>query len=230
VGSGRGDWLSWDGYAAGWAALHLGVDPRHSPRSVRGWLRLSYVLGRALGRLGVRPGAVTLAGVLLSLAVPIVVVFRGWFFFAAAGLVLLAALADSADGALAVMTARVSRLGSFDDALADRVSEAAWLLALWLVGGHGVLVVGCGAVSWLHEYVRARATASGMVGIGIVTANERPTRVIAVIAALGLGGLNWQINPSLVPGSVTVVLAIWLLLAVLAIARLIETVRATLRR
>ncbi len=128
------------------------------------------------------------------------------------------------------MTARATRLGSFDDALADRLSEAAWLLSLWLVGGHGLLVVGCGALSWLHEYVRARGTAAGMASIGVVTANERPTRVIAVILALCLGGLAWLINPRLTPGTITVILAIWFLLALLALLRLTNTIRTSLRR
>jgi CDP-diacylglycerol--glycerol-3-phosphate 3-phosphatidyltransferase len=228
VVNGRRDRLSWDAYAAGWAALHLGVDPRRSSLLVRGWMRLSYVVGRGLSRLGVRPGAVTLLGLLLSLAVPVAAVWRGVFFFAAAGLVLLSALADSVDGAVAVMSARASRLGAFDDGLADRVGEAAWLTALWLVGGHGVVVVACGAVSWLHEYVRATAARSGMHDIGVITVNERPTRVIAVIAALTLGGLTWMVNPRLVPGAVTVVLAIWLLLGVLALIRLVATVRKSL--
>jgi CDP-diacylglycerol--glycerol-3-phosphate 3-phosphatidyltransferase len=230
VANGRRDRLSWDAYAAGWAALHLGFDPRRSGLLVRGWLRLSYVVGRALARVRVRPGTVTLLGLLLSLAVPVAAVWRGAYFFAAAGLVLLAALADSTDGAVAVMSARASRLGAFDDGLADRVGEAAWLTALFLVGGHGAVVVACGAVSWLHEYVRASAGRAGMADIGVVTVNERPTRVIAVIAALTLGGLTWMANPRLVPGVVTVVLAVWLLLGVLALIRLIATVRTALRR
>jgi len=173
---------------------------------------------------------VTLLGVVLSLAVPAVAIWRGPYLFAAAALVVLAALADSADGAVAVMTARASRLGAFDDSLADRISEAAWLSALWLVGGHGVVVVACGAVSWLHEYVRAAGARSGMADIGVITANERPTRVIAVVGALTLGGLVWMFNPRLVPGVVTVVLAFWLLLGVLALIRLIDTVRTAIRR
>jgi CDP-diacylglycerol--glycerol-3-phosphate 3-phosphatidyltransferase len=226
----RGDRLSWDGYAAGWAALHLGIDPRRSSASVRSWLRLSYTVGRALARIGVKPGAVTLAGLVLSAAVPVVAIFRGWYLIAAAGLVLLAAIADSTDGAVAVMTARASRLGSFDDAVVDRVCEAAWLLALWLVGAHGLVVVGCGALSWLHEYVRARAAVSGYHGVGVITSNERPTRVIAVVLAFVLGTFAGWINMNLVPGTMTVVLAFWLVLGVIALLRLTGTVRAGLRR
>jgi phosphatidylglycerophosphate synthase len=225
----RGTRLSWDGYSAGWAALHLGVDPRHSSRYVHGWLRLSYGVGRGLSRLGLRPGVVTLLGLLFAAAVPVVAVLRGWWLLAAAGLVLLSALADSADGAVAVISSRASRVGAFDDAMADRLSEAAWLLALWLVGGHGLVVVACGALSWLHEYARARAAAGGVSGIGVITTAERPTRVMSTIIAFVVGAVAWLINPGLTPGAVTVVLAVWAVLGLLGTLRLVSNVRNTLR-
>jgi CDP-diacylglycerol--glycerol-3-phosphate 3-phosphatidyltransferase len=190
---------------------------------------MSYGVGRGLARIRVRPGAVTAVGVLLAAAVPVAAVFRGWYLFAAAGLALLSAVADSADGALAVISSRTTRLGAFDDSLADRFSEAAWLLGLWLVGAHGLLVAGCGALSWLHEYVRARAAACGLTRLTVVTTAERPTRVIAVVAAFVLGGLTFAVSPGLTPGVVTVVLALWALLGGLGLLRLIRVVRAALR-
>ncbi len=225
----RGQRLGWDGYSAGWSSLHLGVDPRRSTPFVQAWLRLAYVTGRGLAALRVPPGSVTVAGAVIAVAVPVVVVFRGWWLVAAAGLVLLSALADSADGAVAVITGQTSRLGSFDDSIADRLAEAAWLLALWLVGGHGLVVAACGAVTWLHEYVRSRSAAAGSGGVGVVTVAERPTRVIAVVAALGLGAVAWAVNPELTPGAVTIVLAIWLLLGLLGLVRLTGAVRTALR-
>ena len=180
--------------------------------------------------MGLRPGAVTLLGLLLSIAVPVAAVYRGGWLFAAAALVLVAALADSADGAVAVMTDRTSRLGAFDDSVADRLSEAAWLLALWLVGGQGLLVAGCGALAWLHEYIRARSIVSGMTGIGLITTGERPTRVIVTFASLAVGGVAWIIDPDLTPGAVTVVLAMWGVLGLIGTTRLLAAIRATLRQ
>ena len=54
---------------------------------------------------------------------------------------LLAAVADSVDGAVAVVTGRTTRLGYVYDSVADRLGEVAWLLAFWLVGAPGGLVV-----------------------------------------------------------------------------------------
>jgi phosphatidylglycerophosphate synthase len=186
-------------------------------------------VGRGLARLGLGPTAVTALGLLLSLAVPLVVLPRGPWLFLAAGLVLLSALADSADGAVAIVTGRTSRIGSFYDALADRFSEACWLLALWLIGAHGLILVVCGGLAWLHEYARARAWMSGLPGVGVVTVAERPTRVIAVILALGLGGVAWIVSPELTPGILTIVVSVWTLLGLLGAARLLGAIRALLR-
>lgn len=179
------DVRDWDGYAARWAAAHGGYDPRSASPLVRGWLRMSYELGAALTRTGVRsPNAVTVLGLLLSVAVPVAVAGgRGWAF-AGAVLVLLSAVADTVDGVLAVVTGRASRLGQVYDSAADRVAEACWLVALVVLGGPAWLAAGCCGLMWLHEYVRARATVAGMSDIGTVTVAERPTRVLVTIFGL----------------------------------------------
>jgi phosphatidylglycerophosphate synthase len=209
--------------------LHGGVDPRSSSAPTRLWIRLAYTVGRALAAVGLRPDAITAVGLLLSAAVPVAVLFGGWRLFVAAGLVVASAVADSADGAVAVLTSRTSRLGAFTDAMADRVSEALWLLALWLAGVPGILVAVCGALAWLHEYARARAAAAGMSGVGVVTVAERPTRVILSALALGLGGLASFINGQLAAGVMTIIVAMWVLLGLLAGARLLTAIRAALR-
>lgn len=227
AGAGR---LSWDGYAVAWATLHGGVDPRRSSVFVHGWLRLAYTIGRGLAAARVSPAAVTTAGLLLGLSVPVAALPRGWWLFVAGGLVLLSAVADSADGAVAVITARATPLGHFSDSLADRATEAAWLFGLWLIGAPGVLAVSCGGLSWLHEYARARAAVAGMADLGVVTVAERPTRVVLATLAYVLGGAVWFINPRLTPGTVTVVLAVWVLLGLLGGARLLAAIRASLSR
>lgn len=196
---------------------------------VRAWLRLAYLTGRLLTALGLGPGLVTLTGLLVSFGVPVAAAFRGPWLFLAAALVVVSAIADSADGAVAVMTSRTTRIGAFDDSVADRLSEAAWLLALWLIGAPGLLVTACGGLAWLHEYARARSVVAGMTGIGVITVAERPTRVITVFLGLALGGVAWFINPHLTPGAATIVLAVWAVLGLVGTTRLITAIRATLR-
>ena len=158
-----------------------------------------------------------------------IVLPRGAWLLAAAGLVALSALADSADGGVAIITGHTGGLGAFYDSIADRISEAAWLLALWMLGAPAALVIAAGGLAWLHEYARARAALSGMPGIGAVTVAERPTRVLTVVAALVLGGAVWNISSRLSAGIITVAVAVWLVLGILGASRLLGAVRSALR-
>jgi phosphatidylglycerophosphate synthase len=225
---GKGKRLTWDEYAVHWARLHGGFDPRAATPTVRGWLRSSYRIGYLLSRMRVPPLAVTVVGLLCCVGVPVVVGQPGYGPLAAAGFVLLAAVADSVDGAVAVIGGRTTRLGYVYDSLADRLGEAAWLIAFWLLGAPGVLVVGAGGLSWLHEYTRARAVSAGMKEIGAVTVGERPTRVLVTLIGLLVAGLAGLIMPELAAGTITVVAAIWVLLAFFGLTQLIAAIRRTL--
>ncbi|MDQ7905898.1 CDP-alcohol phosphatidyltransferase family protein [Phytohabitans sp. ZYX-F-186] len=222
MGQGR---LGWDEYATGWARLHGGFDPRKAGRLVRGWLRVSYVIGRGLARVRIPPAAVTFAGLLLCVSVPLLADRPAL----AAVFVLLAAMADSADGATAVVSGRATRLGYLYDSLADRLGEAAWLVAFWLVGAPGMLVVAAAGLSWLHEYVRARVVAAGMRDIGAVTVGERPTRVAVAFLGLLLAGAAEAVQTDLPAGTITVVAAVWVLLALVGLLQLLAAVHRVLR-
>jgi len=205
--------VTWEEYASAWSALHGGFDPRTGSVFVRGWVRLAYVLGSVVApRTG--PTAVTLAGLVLCVSVPFAGLLPG------AALVLLAALADTLDGAVAVIGNRVTRLGYVIDSVADRIGEAAWLTAFWLGGARAWVVVAAGAASWLHEYARARATAAGMSEIGAVTVGERPTRVLLALFGLLVAGVAG--HASLV---LTVAAAVWLALAAAGLVQLAVAIR-----
>ena len=220
--------LSWDQYATRWSGLHGGVDPRGGSPLVRGWLRLAYRAGRLLARLGTPPGAVTAGGLVFCALVPVAVRAGRAGPLAAAGLVLLAAVADSADGAVAMVTNRVTRLGYVYDSVADRLGEAAWLVAFWLLGAPVWLVIATGAVAWLHEYLRARATAAGMREIGAVTVAERPTRAIVVTIGLVLAGVAGFVSRDLVTGTATMTMVVWLVLGAIGLGQLAVAVHGAL--
>jgi phosphatidylglycerophosphate synthase len=220
--------LTWQEYARAWSVLHGGFDPETAAPLIRGWVRLAYRGGSLLARLGVTPGAVTLAGLLLCAVVPVAARLGPAGLIAAAFVVLAAGFADSFDGAVAVITGRASRSGYVLDSVADRVGEAAWLVAFWLAGAPGWLAVTAGAVSWLHEYVRARATAAGMPDIGAVTVGERPTRVSVAISGLLIGGVAELVHPGWGGIVVTAAAAVWLALAVIGLAQLAAVTRRAL--
>jgi CDP-diacylglycerol--glycerol-3-phosphate 3-phosphatidyltransferase len=221
--------LTWDQYAVRWAGLHGGVDPRSGVFTER-WLRLSYRTGRLLARLRVKPSLITTIGMLASLAVPVLVVRHGYWPLAGAGLVLLSGFADSVDGAIAVVTNRVTRLGYVYDSVADRISEAAWMVALWLAGAPGWLAVLVGGLAWLHEYIRARATAAGMSEIGAVTLGERPVRLVLIALGLVVAGVAGLLAPDLPSGVVTIAAAIAALLGVIGLVQLVNAVQIELTK
>jgi phosphatidylglycerophosphate synthase len=204
--------VTWDEYCAAWSRLHGGFDPSTASILVRGWVRIAYGIGSFLGRKRIGPTAVTTAGLLLCWSAPAVIPIGRPGLLLAAVIVLLAALADGLDGAVAVLTDRASRLGFVYDSVADRLGEAAWLLAFWLAGAPAWAVVAAGATSWIQEYARARATAAGMDDIGVVTVAERPTRVLVTIFGLLLGAA--------VPVLVVAAVLVWLALALIGLVQL----------
>jgi CDP-diacylglycerol--glycerol-3-phosphate 3-phosphatidyltransferase len=166
---------------------------------------------------------------LLSLGVPVAAWIGGTAALAAGvALVLLSALADSIDGALAVITRRASRLGHVLDSAADRLSEAAWGLAVWLLGAPVWLAILITGLGWLHEYVRARATLAGMRDIGAVTVCERPTRVMMVAATLSVTAATGVAWPEGAETAVVASAIIWALLAEIGLFQLWLAVRRAL--
>ncbi|KQX64413.1 CDP-alcohol phosphatidyltransferase family protein [Angustibacter sp. Root456] len=174
-------------YLAGWERLH-GTDPRAS-RLVHGWLRASYLLARPLAGRGVSPNAVTAVGVVVAAAVVPLALAGGRWPLLAAPVVVVSGVVDNLDGAVAVLTGRTSRWGALADALADRVSDAVYVVALWLLGAPGWLAVVAGALAMLHEYARARAGGLGLPDAAVITVAERPTRVVGATMFLLAAGV-----------------------------------------
>ena len=137
-----------------------GSTPATSAPFVRGWLRLvlpwSAVTGPAAG--AARRGHAWL-GVLLCCGRTAAGGARPGMAASSAPRSCCSPRSRTAcDGAVAVVTDRTTRLGYVYDSVADRLGEAAWLLGL-LAGrrARGCWSRPAGALSWLHEYVRARA-------------------------------------------------------------------------
>jgi CDP-diacylglycerol--glycerol-3-phosphate 3-phosphatidyltransferase len=153
---------------------------------VRRWLTICYFCARPLAAIGLAPLAVTGAGLLVAIVVPVLAGIGGIWLWLAAVVTVLSGLLDNLDGALAALRGRATGFGAVADALADRVADTAYLLALWLLGAPGWLVgIGAG-LTFLQEYARARAAGLGVDEVGVVTVWERPTRVI-LVAFLLLG-------------------------------------------
>jgi len=177
-----------DEYFARWSALHGGYDPRTS-RLTGGWLSMTYVVARPFIAARVAPDVITLGGALLAGVAVWFAALGGRWVLAAAAVIVLSAIFDNVDGAVAVMTDRASRWGYVLDSLVDRVSDCLFLLALWFVGAPVWACVVGGVLMFVLEYARARAGSAGMSEVGVITVWERPTRVIVTTMFLLGAGL-----------------------------------------
>lgn len=190
-----------DDFLERWRELHGGVDPRATVL-VRRWLTAVHVCARPLAQRRVRPGVLTAVGLAVALATVPVAALGGRWALLVAGLAVVAATVDSLDGAVAVLTDRVTAWGALLDAVCDRIADVALALALAAVvlarreqvvadGWLAALTAAALVLPLLHEYVRARAAGLGLPGLEVVTAGERPSRLIVVVMfALGAGVMD----------------------------------------
>lgn len=169
-------------YLAQWSALHGGVRPEGL---VGAWLRLAHLLVRPLAALRVPPWSVSLTGVALAA----LAIWPAATLPALAALLIgLSGLCDGLDGTLALVTGRVSRLGSVLDAVCDRVVDLCLAFALWLTGAPAWLALACGVLAFGHEYLRASARVAGLSGVGVISVAERPSRLVVTAMFLLAAG------------------------------------------
>jgi CDP-diacylglycerol--glycerol-3-phosphate 3-phosphatidyltransferase len=155
-------------------------------------------IGAAMGRAGITPNAVTVAGFVGVCLAALAAAAQWWLL---AGVLLLAfGIFDLFDGAVARATGRVSAFGAFLDSTLDRTGENLVLAGI-AVGctaaafDHGVALALLGmAFSSVVTYARARAEAVGLKGeVGIA---PRPERLVLESAGLILAGLLGQVGPT----------------------------------
>jgi phosphatidylglycerophosphate synthase len=192
---------------------------------VGGWLSVVHVLARPFVRLRVPPDLLTLLGLLVAVSAAGAAAAGGLWVYVAVIVVVASGVLDNLDGAVAVLSERVTPWGQVLDSAVDRCCDGLYLVALWAVGAPGVVCVGAGAAMGLAEYVRARAGAAGMSEVGVVTVFERPTRVIVTAAFL----LGAAIYSSHAQGWATAGAWAWLGLGLVALVQLVPVIRRRLR-
>jgi phosphatidylglycerophosphate synthase len=189
--------MSFAAYQAGWREAHLlGEEAQPGGRVAAAYLRLPYLAGAPLARAGVDPDLMTLAALWVALVAGWTATLGPGWAAAAGTLTLVAGVADSVDGAVAVLQGRTSAFGFVWDSTADRLADLAViagpvvLVATEADPGWGAAAAATGTAAagllLLLEYVRARAQAGQVAAAWtLATPGERPTRVIV----LGLAGL-----------------------------------------
>ncbi len=111
---------------------------------------------RVIVRLSISPSSVTLVGLGLIVASCVyLVITRNLLIFC--GLVTVATAADALDGAVARLSGKTSRFGSYLDAVCDRYGEACVTMTVAWVTGYWVWSVVTMAGTLLISYTKARA-------------------------------------------------------------------------
>lgn len=192
-----------DPYTAAWSRLHGGLQPSEL---VRRWLRLMWALARPITR--VPPTAITVAGAVLAVDAAL---FADRLPLATLGLILASALCDGLDGALAVVSGRATRVGAAADALADRIADCAFAVAVWRCGAPWWLAGAAGALSLVHEL--SRTLLGGRLRTTITVA-ERPTRVVCAALAAASAAVSDASWPP------TVCAAVWVGAALIGLGQL----------
>ncbi len=162
-------------------------------------------LGQLLRRTGLTPDHLTVAG--LALGVGAAFALGSGRLLLGLVLVVLAALPDLLDGALAKASGAASQRGAFFDSTVDRITDAvlfggvAWYLASEESPHMSLLPFAVMALSSIISYQRAKAESLGLDAKGGLM--ERAERVVLLCI-----GLLWE--PLLVP-------VLWVMLALTAI-------------
>jgi phosphatidylglycerophosphate synthase len=213
-----------EGYLDRWSRAHGGYDVRSS-RPTMMWLRLVHRLAAPLARRGLAPSWVTLTGGVLAVAVSVVAGLGDRWPLLAAVLVVVVALLDGVDGAVAEITDSASAWGRVLDQLVDRIGDLSMVAGLWLLGAPGPLCASAAVLTIFDESIRGSAAAEGMSEVGLVTIAERPTRLL-------IGGLSFAVAgivPTVAGYVAAVGAALWVVLAVAATVQLVVNVRRRLR-
>ena len=167
----------------------------------------------ALGRLGVTPNMLTVAGTVLSVTAAVTLLPRGHF------------VADSFDGILARATDRSSVFGAFLDSTMDRLADGAVLgsLAAWAAltmppGPLRTVTVAAALAAIILgatvPYARARAESIGATAkVGIAERTDRLLVALGATFIVGLGAPPWVLTIALVyvaiASFITVVQRVW---------------------
>jgi len=120
------------------------------------YYRFANPVGERLAALGISPNFLSFSGLVLAIITALWIVFTKDFLIAGILLIVIA-LIDVIDGTLARVSRKVTKFGSYLDAMLDRYVEGIILFAVAYSTGFWILafIVLCGAVC--TSYAKARA-------------------------------------------------------------------------
>ena len=165
-----------------WSELHNSAP---TTGIVGGWLAISYRFGLLCTLLRVTPNVLTMLGLLSAIGVAL----SAQSIWAIA-LIVISLFFDGIDGSVAIFQNRTTNWGAVLDSVVDRISEALWLYALFVLGIPAYLCLALWLVASIQEYMRARVSSLGVKDLGLVTFTERPVRASFIFIVL----IAWHLD------------------------------------
>ena len=148
-------------------------------------------IGSWLRRTGLSPDHLTVVGLVIGIGAAIAI--GAGYLLLGLLLVILAALPDLLDGALAKASGAASQRGAFFDSTVDRITDAllmggiAWYLASEESAHMAILPFAVSAVSSVISYQRAKAESLGLDAKGGLM--ERAERIVLICVGLAFSFL-----------------------------------------
>ena len=178
--------LTKEEFYAKWSTLHSDAP---ITGAVAWWLKISYRFGLVATLLRISPNVLTLLG-LASAAMTAITATSWWAII----FLVFSLFFDGIDGSVAIFQKRDSAWGATLDSVVDRISEAFWLYALYVIGVPAWLAITLWSIAAFQEYARAKLTSLKVADIGVVTPAERPMRasflfLVLILAQLQLPGI-----------------------------------------
>ncbi|CAB4715041.1 unannotated protein [freshwater metagenome] len=180
--------LTKEEFYARWSSLHSDAPVSGA---VAWWLKISYRFGLIATLLRISPNVLTLLG-LVSAGMVALTATSWWAVF----FLVFSLFCDGIDGSVAIFQKRDSAWGATLDSVVDRISEAFWLYALYLIGVQAWLAITLWSIAAFQEYARAKLSSLDVTNIGVVTPTERPVRasflfVTLILYQLDLPGIEF---------------------------------------
>ena len=174
--------LTKEEFYARWSSLHSDAPVSGA---VAWWLKISYRFGLIATLLRISPNVLTLLG-LVSAGMVALTATSWWAVF----FLVFSHFCDGIDGSVAIFQKRDSAWGATLDSVVDRISEAFWLYALYLIGVPAWLAISLWSIAAFQEYARAKLSSLDVTNIGVVTPTERPVRASFLFVTLILYQLD----------------------------------------
>ncbi|MSO43269.1 MAG: hypothetical protein EXQ76_03455 [Candidatus Planktophila sp.] len=179
--------LTKEEFYAKWSSLHSDAP---ITGAVAWWLKISYRFGLIATLLRISPNVLTLLG-LVSAGLTALTATSWWAVF----FLVLSLFCDGIDGSVAIFQRRDSAWGATLDSVVDRISEALWLYALYVIGIPAWLAITLWSIAAFQEYARAKLSSLDVADIGVVTPTERPVRasflfITLIMYQLGVPGVE----------------------------------------